>query len=264
MIVSAARYNHFLMATHFSPEALKFLRSLKRNNRREWFTPRKPQFESLLRTPMLSLIRELNSAMESFAPDHIRPPKKTIFRIYRDTRFASDKRPYKTHVAAWWAHSGMLKTSGAGFYFHIAPDEVIIACGVFMPQREQLLQLRRYLLTHHAELRRVLNKKSLRTLLPDLDSAPLSRPPKGFAADHPGIDLIRCTQWGLSITLPPEAALQPTLFREVLQRFRAAAPLVHLLNAALLNESVDSVASPSKSQKALSGAGKSLFPLPGF
>jgi uncharacterized protein (TIGR02453 family) len=222
------------MPTHFSPDALKFLRSLRRNNRREWFTPRKPIFDSTLRAPMLALIADINKSLSAFAPQHIRQPEKTILRIYRDTRFSANKLPYKSHVSAWWAHSGMPKTSGAGYYLHIAPDELVIAAGVFMPQRDQLLAIRRHLLTHHADLARILAGKALRKVLPDLDSASLSRPPKGFSADHPGIDLLRCKQWGLSVTLPAETALKPTLLREVLNRFRLAAPMVDLLNASLL------------------------------
>jgi len=223
------------MPVHFTPDALKFLRSLRRNNRREWFNPRKPIYEVELRTPMLALIAEINKSLAAFAPQHVRPPEKTILRIYRDTRFSANKLPYKSHISAWWAHTAMPKTSAAGFYLHIAPDELLIAAGVYMPQRDQLLGIRRYLLDHHADLERLLARKPLRKALPDLDTTPLTRPPKGFPADHPGIALIRCTQWALSVSLPAETALQPTLLREVVHRFKLAAPLVHLLNTPLLS-----------------------------
>src|SRR5689334_21217064 len=85
---------------YFRPEALKFLRNLARHNDREWFTPRKAEFEELLRQPMLTVVRKITDAMLEFAPDHVRPAEKSLFRIYRDTRFSNDKRPYKTHVAA--------------------------------------------------------------------------------------------------------------------------------------------------------------------
>src|SRR6185312_9612257 len=113
------------MATHFSPEALKFLRGLARHNDRAWFDPRKPIYEREVRQPMLALIDEINHAFASFAPDHIRPPHKIMMRIYRDTRFDASRglpsRPYKTNAAAWWLRTGLEKTSGAGFYFHFSP-----------------------------------------------------------------------------------------------------------------------------------------------
>jgi uncharacterized protein (TIGR02453 family) len=185
---------------------------------------------------MLALIAEVNDAMLAFAPLHIRRPEKTMLRIYRDTRFSASKLPYKTHLSAWWLHHYMPKTSGAGFYMHISADELVIAAGVFMPTPEQLLAIRRHLVTHHASLRRLLAGKTLRRLLPEFETNSLSRPPKGFCADHPAIDLVRARYWGLSATLPAAAALTPKLLREVVTRFRAAAPVVDWLNAPLTSD----------------------------
>ena len=84
----------------FSPEALKFLRGLERNNRREWFQPRKEIFDTHLKDRMVELVEAVNAELLRFAPDHITDPKKAIYRIYRDTRFSADKTPYKTHIGA--------------------------------------------------------------------------------------------------------------------------------------------------------------------
>src|ERR1700710_2445395 len=149
------------MATHFSPEALKFLRGLAKHNDREWFERRRAIYERALKEPMLALIDEITEAMESFAPEHVRPPHKIMMRIYRDIRFAKDKRPYKRQVSGWWARRGMEKTSGGGFYLHIHPDEVLVSSGVYMPEREQLLAIRRHL-SEHAEAYRALHGKLLK------------------------------------------------------------------------------------------------------
>src|SRR5580658_10230792 len=161
------------MATQFSNEALKFLRGLKKNNDREWFGARKDVYEKVLKAPMLALIAEVNEAMLEFSPEHVRPPQKIMMRIYRDIRFSPDKRPYKTHVSAWWAREGLQKTSGGGFYFHVDPVEVTVAAGVYMPEREQLLAIRRYLSEHHAEFRAVMTGKKLRSLMQESDGARL-------------------------------------------------------------------------------------------
>lgn len=220
-------------APHFQPEALRFLRALKRNNRREWFQPRKDIYERTLKAPMLDLIGAVNDAMLGFAPDNVQPPQKCLMRIYRDTRFSADKSPYKHQVAAWWARKGLEKTSGGGFYLHLSATELVVAAGVYMPQREQLLAIRTYLLDHHEELRRLLRGRKLRGLMQEFDGLRLTRPPKGFPKDHPAMDLLLCQQWGVSATLPAETALRPSLLHEVLVRFRAAAPVVALLNRPL-------------------------------
>src|SRR6202167_3917605 len=219
---------------YFREAGLRFLRSLRRNNRREWFEPRKPEFERELKQPMLALIQTVNGAMEDFAPAHIRPPQKCMMRIYRDTRFSSDKRPYKGHIAAWWARDGLEKTSGGGYYMHISPDEVLIAAGVYMPEREQLLAIREYLLVHHAEVRQLLMERKLRRTMESFTCMPLTRPPKGFPKDHPAMDLLVCRQWGVEATLAATASLRNDFAVEVIRRFRLAAPLVEALNTPLV------------------------------
>jgi uncharacterized protein (TIGR02453 family) len=185
---------------------------------------------------MLALIGEVNEAMVEFAPEHVRPAQKIMMRIYRDIRFAKDKRPYKTHVSAWWVRDGLQKTSGAGFYLQVSAAEVLVAAGVYMPEREQLLAIRRHLGVHHEEFRSLMKGRKLRSLMQEGDGVKLSRPPKGFAADDPAIDLLMHRQWGVETTLPVERATMPTLGRDVVERFKAAAPVIALLNAPLLGK----------------------------
>jgi len=224
------------MATQFSNEALKFLRGLKKNNDREWFGERKDVYEKQLKEPMLALIGEVNEAMAEFSPEHLRPANKILMRIYRDIRFSKDKRPYKHHVSAWWARDGLQKTSGGGFYLQVSSTEVLIAAGVYMPEREQLLAIRRYLVDHHLEFRKIMAGGRLRSLMSETDTLSLTRPPKGFSADDPAIDLIMCKQWGLSATLPVDRATSPGLLKDVVERFKVAAPLIRLLNTPLIGK----------------------------
>jgi uncharacterized protein (TIGR02453 family) len=225
---------------HLRKEGLAFLRSLVRVNQKDpvearaWFQANKAVYEAELKEPMLAIIRRVTEAMMEFAPDHVRPAEKSFFRIYRDTRFANDKRPYKEHVAAWWSHSGLDKTSGAGFYFHISPKEVIVAAGAYMPEKEQLAAIRHWLVDNHAEFRKLLAKAAVRKAFHEFEGTPLSRTPKGFPTEHPSDDLIRCRQWGISATLPVEAALEPTLAAEIVRHFKLAAPLVAALNTPIV------------------------------
>jgi uncharacterized protein (TIGR02453 family) len=221
-------------AAHLRPEALKFLRALARHNDREWFKPRKDVFDAELKEPMLAILRKVNEAMESFAPNYVRPAEKCLFRIYRDTRFSADKKPYKTHVAAWWMPNGFKKTSGAGFYFHVDAKEVVIAAGAWMPDKEQLAAIRHWLLEHHAEFRKILQKPSVRRTFAEFEGNALTRPPKGFPKEHPAMDLIRCRQWGLSTTLPAAAALEPDFAKVLIRDFRLAVPVVDALNTPLM------------------------------
>jgi uncharacterized protein (TIGR02453 family) len=220
-------------AAHLRPEGLAFLRNLARHNDRTWFTPRKAVFEAELKEPMLAIIRKVTDAMARFAPDFVRPAEKCLFRIYRDTRFSANKLPYKTHVAAWWSAQGMEKTSGAGYYFHVSAKEVIVAAGAYMPEKDQLAAIRHWLLDHHAEFRRLLEKPAVRRTFEEFEGNALTRPPKGFPKDHPALDLIQCRQWGLSTTLPAAAALEADFAATLIRHFRPAAPVVEALNSPL-------------------------------
>jgi len=227
--------------THLRKEGLAFLRSLVRVNKtdpveaREWFNANKAAYEADLKEPMLAIIRYVTDAMLEFAPDHVRPAEKSLFRIYRDTRFSNDKRPYKDHIAAWWTHTGLDKTSGAGFYFHVSAKEVTIAAGAYMPEKDQLAAIRHWLLDNHAAFRKLLEKPAVRRAFKEFEGNALTRPPKGFPAEldgkpHPALDLIRCRQWGLAATLPVATSLQADFADEVVRHFKLAAPVVAALN----------------------------------
>ena len=222
---------------YFNEKSMKFLRDLKRNNRREWFEARRELYEQELKGPMLALIEKVTQGMMEYAPGHVRPPQKSMLRIYRDTRFSSDKTPYKTHIAAWWTHGGLEKTSGGGYYLHVSPTELVLAAGVYMPPKEQLFAIRSHLREHHEEFRRLIEQKGLRKAMELHDPKALTRPPKGFAADHPAIEWIRWRQWGVIANLPAAEALNPSLAGTVSKHFRLAQPLVDFLNQPLLKGS---------------------------
>lgn len=220
---------------HFSPAGLAFLRSLKRNNRRDWFNTRKHIYESEIKTPMFELIGAINQDLARFAPEMVMQPNKAMLRIYRDIRFSGNKQPYKTHVAAYFKPQGLFRTSGAGFYLHISPEEVVVAGGAYMPEREQLLAMRVHIAEHHKRLRAILKKPKLCKLMDGLEGDQLTRTPKGFAKDHPAEDLLRHQQWAVSTVLPPALAVSPKLLREITSRLRAAWPLVSFLNEPLMS-----------------------------
>ena len=226
--------------THFPPEALKFLRGLARHNDREWFEARRFVYEQHLKAPMLALIEELNAALIDFAPDHVRTPAKTMMRIYRDTRFSNDKRPYKKHIAAWFGRRGAVRTTGPGFYLHISPSEVHFAAGVFMPLPEHLFPIRQWLAENHERynktLKQVTQARRGAPALEPVEANALARMPKGFAADHPAGELLRSRRWGVHHTWPAETALQPDFAKTLTRLLRGSAPVVLALDEALDGE----------------------------
>ena len=125
--------------------SLAFLRALKRNNRREWFQPRKEQFDADVREPMLAIVERLAGDLHSIAPEIVVDPKTAMYRIYRDTRFSENKTPYKTHVAAVFPWRGLAKHEGAGLYFHVSPAEERLGGGMYSPETAQLQAVREHI-----------------------------------------------------------------------------------------------------------------------
>lgn len=119
----------------FSPQLFAFLRELKANNNREWFEQNKPRYLADLRDPFLAFIAALQPRLQNVSPYLIADPKPTggsLFRIYRDTRFAKDKTPYKTVASAYFAHQTGGK-EGPGIYLHLEPDSCFLATGLYHP-----------------------------------------------------------------------------------------------------------------------------------
>lgn len=214
----------------FSSEAISFLRGLERNNKREWFQPRKDIYEGRVRGPLEALVNAINADFAEFAPRYVTPAKKAVFRIYRDTRFSKDKRPYKTHIAATFFLQNLSKAAGPCFYFHFTPKELLVFAGVYMPEREELLAIRNLLAERHGEFRQLLRGNILRKLMGELKGEQLSRLPKGFVCDHPAEDLIRHKQWFLESTLDGGVVNSPRMLPEITSRFRAAMPMIEFLS----------------------------------
>jgi uncharacterized protein (TIGR02453 family) len=214
----------------FSPQAMSFLRGLERNNKREWFQPRKHIFDQHIRKPLEELVGCVNNHFADSAPRYVTPVAKSIFRIYRDTRFSNDKRPYKTHVAAVFHLQTLSKTSGGCFYFHFSAKEVLIAGGVYMPERDELMAIRTLLAERHAEFRELIGSKTLKKLMGEFQGEQLSRVPKGFDKDHPAEGLLRRRQWFMEAVMDPELASSPRMLPEILARFRVLTPVVEFLN----------------------------------
>src|SRR6058998_4224134 len=140
-------------APRFTAETLRFLRALKRNNRREWFNAHRDDYEAYVRRPMTAIVERLAEDFRAVAPELVASPKVSIYRIYRDTRFSENKTPYKTHVAAVFPTRGLPKHEGAGLYFHVSPTEVWVGGGMYAPQMPQLQAVREHIAANIKRLR---------------------------------------------------------------------------------------------------------------
>lgn len=222
-------------AAPFSPKAISFLRQLAKNNQREWFQPRKAQFDEFVRRPMVVLVTQINDDLRKFAVDYVaNDPGRAIYRIYRDTRFSKDKTPYKTHISAHFQHRQLPKNRAAGFYFAVSPVGVEIAGGIYMPGPEELAAVREGIAKKPAAFEKLIRQPALVRKLGPIQGDTLSRVPKAYPPDHPATDWLRKKHFYCDVTLDPSHALKPGLRKTVVDSFKLLMPVVDYFNHAVL------------------------------
>lgn len=224
-----------MSAPYFDAELFKFMRALARNNSRDWFHGRKDRFESAMRTPALRLIADLAEPLKTISPHFVANPAKvggSLFRIQRDTRFAGDKQPYKTWLGIRLYHERRRDVHAPSFYIHLQPGNCFIAGGLWRPEPPVLKRVREFLVDNpDAWLRSARNPAFLRSFV--LGGDTLSRPPRGFPADHPLIDDLKRKDFIAWHPFDDDRALRPSFDRFLIERARALSPLLDYLCAAL-------------------------------
>jgi len=218
----------------FPKEGLHFLRSLKRNNNREWFQEHKSIYETQVKEPIENVVSAIAVEFDKFAPEMVASPRISVYRIYRDTRFSKDKSPYKTHAAAVFPRAGLSKHEGAGFYFHISPTELLIGGGLYMPLPEDLNAIRNHLAANPEAFLAIVKGKSFRRIFGAVGGEQLARVPAGFRPDHPVADYLRHKQFLAGRTFPPDTATSPQFYKLIMETFRGMLPFVRFLNEPLI------------------------------
>jgi uncharacterized protein (TIGR02453 family) len=218
------------MFSSFPKEGLQFLRSLKRNNNRDWFNRHKRDYEACVKHPIDELIGALALDFAKFAPEMVATPKASAFRIYRDTRFSKDKSPYKTHAAAVFPRAGLGKHQGARFYLHIDPTELFIGGGMYMPTPEDLSAVRSHIAENHQAFRRIVTGRQFTKMFDALNGERLSRVPRGFSADHPAAEYLKYRQFLAWRTFSADVAVEAGFYKLVVETFRGLLPLIRFLN----------------------------------
>lgn len=213
---------------------LKFLKAVGKNNNRDWFEKNKPTylkakdgFDDFLE----ALHKELVKFDESLAGMN---PRKAAFRIYRDVRFSKDKRPYKTNMGAGFSEHGKMEQE-PGYYIHVEPGKSFVAGGLYMPSPENLAKIRQEIDYNADRLLKILNEKKFKSWYPkgldDWDK--LKTMPKGYAKDHPHIDLLKNKSFTVSHEFKDADVTSKTFVKKVAEGCKIIKPLNDYLREAV-------------------------------
>jgi uncharacterized protein (TIGR02453 family) len=213
--------------------SLRFLQLLKKNNNREWFAKNKElyiQAQNDLEIFAGALLTELSRH------DLIETPsgKKSLHRIYRDTRFSADKTPYKTNLSGNFTRA--TKSRRGGYYFHIEPGNSFVAGGFWNPDPQDIKRIRDEIAFDDRPLRKILKTKAFLSSFGELKGEQLKTAPKGFDSGHAAIDLLRYKQFLLIRRFQDKEVLDGSFVKLVSQTFQHMRPFFDYMSETLTTD----------------------------
>ncbi len=215
----------------FKPETFKFLRELAKNNNRDWFNENKTRYEEDVLDVALLFIQSMQKPLQGIAPNFTAVPKRmggSLMRVYRDTRFSKNKTPYKTNIGIQFRHERAKDVHSPGFYVHIDPEQVFLGAGIWRPEASALAGIRERIASKPDEWVRVSTDRRF-TRHFHLGGAALTRPPRGYAKDHPMIEDIKRKDFIAVKNMSLDDALDAKFQQKVETTFKAASDYMRFL-----------------------------------
>jgi uncharacterized protein (TIGR02453 family) len=212
------------------PALFRFLGELRRHNDREWFNANKPRYLAEVRDPLLAFVTAIAPKLHAISPRIVadpRPSGGSLLRIYRDTRFTADKKPYKTNAGLFFPLAAGKDVEAPGYYLHLEPGQVFMAGGMWHPSSDALRAIREAIVKDPRGWTRA-KRSGL-----SHDEAALKRPPRGFDPQHPLIEDLKRTSFTVGETFTEKQACSaefPALF---VRACRREAPLTSFLARAV-------------------------------
>ncbi|KAA6336555.1 hypothetical protein EZS27_015300 [termite gut metagenome] len=180
-----------------------FLKELAANNNREWFNSRRGEYEKVqvefenFLTIVISRISLFDETVKGIQA------KDCTYRIYRDTRFSSDKTPYKTHIGGYINAKGK-KSDHCGYYVHLEPSNCLLAGGSICMPSNLLKAVRQAIYENIDEYISIVEDSAFKRYFPVIGENFLKTAPKGFPKDIKYIDYLKCKDYSCSYSVADE------------------------------------------------------------
>lgn len=220
------------MAGHiFNSDTFQFLSELALNNERRWFNDNKQRYEDLVRTPALQFIQQMAGLLPELSPHFKAIPKKaggSLMRVYRDTRFANDKTPFKTNIGINFRHEAAKDVHAPGYFVHIEPQKSFLGLGIWRPDSATLKNIRQCIDENPRAWLAAKNNQKFRKVF-TMAGDTLTNPPRGYAKDHPLLDDLKRKDFIAICELDDEVVISGDLLKLTVSNFATASPLMRYL-----------------------------------
>lgn len=224
------------MPTYFSAATFKFLRAVARNNNRDWFHAHKQGYEDHVRGPFRRLLVDLQPVLAEVSPHYRADPRPvggSLFRVNRDTRFASDKSPYKSWQGAKLFHERSRQVVAPSFHLNIRPGGCFVGSGLWHPGTETLRRVRQFILDNPANWKTAAHGPAFRRRYRLDESEMLVRMPRGYPADFEFAEDLRRKNLVALRALDDDVVTGPRLLKVLEADIKALAPFTDYLCASL-------------------------------
>jgi len=221
------------MAAIIKKDSLDFLTDLSKNNNREWFNTHKDRYLAA-RDNVIDFADALLGEMNKHDRIETLSGKKSIYRIYKDVRFSKDKTPYNNHWSASFKRA--TKNRRGGYYFRIEPGNSGLVAGFWGPDADDMKRIRQDIDVNTDAWRNLLGKKTLVETFGKLYGEQLGSAPRGYAKDHPAIDLLRYKQFMLRHLFSDEEVLSPDFLYQMNDVFKKMRPFLDFMSEVLTTD----------------------------
>lgn len=221
------------MTATIENSTLQFLKDLNKNNNRDWFAANKERYSDA-NANVADFVENLIENIGKFDEEILKTDaRKSLFRIYRDTRFSKDKTPYKTNFGAGL---GMGKGNKiAGYYLHIEPGKSFLAGGVYQPESSVLKEIRKEISMNGDEFMKILEQDNFRNNFRGLSvESKLKRVPTGFEKDDPMAEFLKLKNFIVVHPVSDEALMKEDAAEHFAKIFESIKPLNDFLSAPFL------------------------------
>jgi uncharacterized protein (TIGR02453 family) len=216
-------------STLVTPALFRFLDELRQHNDRAWFNANKERYQTEVRDPLLAFVAAVAPKLRAISPHVVADPRPSggaLLRIHRDTRFARDKRPYKTNAGLYFRHAAGKDIHAPGYYLHLEPGHVFMAAGIWRPDGDALRAIREAIVRDGPGWKRARR--------PGLHGGdPLTRAPRGFDPAHPLIEDLKRTSFTSSAESSESRACAPGFPAWFVGACRRHIPLMRFLAKAV-------------------------------
>ena len=213
-----------------SKESFQFLQQIAVNNNKPWFEKNRARYEKA-RAEWVAVVGAVSEGIKKMETIPEKEPAKYVHRIYRDIRFSKDKTPYKKFFSALIERGPEIRNCPV--YLQFQPGRSMMGGGIWDPSPETLKKIRQEIDYNSMALKKIIHSKLFLKHFGKISGAKLARPPKGFEADNPNIELLKFKQLYVQRDLDDELVLSKQLVPEILKSYKVAIPLFQFFDVAM-------------------------------